>query len=678
MKIPLRRQLACAALLTITAVSAFSASFEHSPMAPARPGAADPEGGLPRQRALSATAEPSKPPSKEKTPAPAPPSPSPAPPSPSPAPPDAAEDAGSSPPLEFDLPDVKKLEPVPDNLFATPEKTDPDQAIIELSAEALEAYVTFFPARSTRIGVKSYDAFLGDYRKASIDAFLGSCKGYLVRADKLNTAGFTEGGRVERDALRIHLRSMIRAIESLSVPTRDPNFYVDESAGAIQEIIDRDEESALKKIDHLLARLSIFPKFFTVARQNIEACPRPLLLRAIARMRASAPLFQKTVVESIRQSGHPAAATTGTAAATGSWKQIEEFAGWLEKERLPRATAPAPVGDKGWREWLSAREDTALSPAQVLAAAQADLARLKDELKTVVSKAFPGKTPAQAVAEVSQDRFEPSEARAAAETTIGELWGWMVQARLMEPPSDEMPIEVREAPAFRRRDAPLKADLPGGYADLKAPAFLEIAAPNPDWPAPILTSWLSEYGHAFLPVSLAREVYPGRFLAWQGSRKAKIRTCRAVVFPTAREGWNLYAEELAVREGFQKGDSRVKIAMLTDLIRADARLAAGVRLHTLQLANAEAASWLAQEGFWPREVAAYEVERLLLDLDAGAPALGRLALLALRDDVKKSKGASFSPREFHDRLLSFGSAPVSAVRKVMLPGDARSLLSAPK
>jgi len=92
----------------------------------------------------------------------------------------------------------------------------------------------------------------------------------------------------------------------------------------------------------------------------------------------------------------------------------------------------------------------------------------------------------------------------------------------------------------------------------------------------------------------------------------------------------------------------------------------------------EATAWLAREGYWPRDVASIEVARLLADPDAAAPALGRLELLALRDDVAKMKGKAFNAREFHVRLLSLGVAPVSALRQVLFPGSGAALLGAAK
>ena len=52
--------------------------------------------------------------------------------------------------------------------------------------------------------------------------------------------------------------------------------------------------------------------------------------------------------------------------------------------------------------------------------------------------------------------------------------------------------------------------------------------------------------------------------------------------------------------------------------------------------------------------------------------VGKLAIIKLRADVEQARAAAkkqFSAREFHDELLSYGAAPLGAVRAAML-GDA--------
>ena len=46
--------------------------------------------------------------------------------------------------------------------------------------------------------------------------------------------------------------------------------------------------------------------------------------------------------------------------------------------------------------------------------------------------------------------------------------------------------------------------------------------------------------------------------------------------------------------------------------------------------------------------------------------LGKLLIKKLREDYTKEKGDEFSLKEFHDTLLSYGSAPITVMRKLLL------------
>ncbi|MDH5402540.1 MAG: DUF885 domain-containing protein, partial [Candidatus Heimdallarchaeota archaeon] len=52
--------------------------------------------------------------------------------------------------------------------------------------------------------------------------------------------------------------------------------------------------------------------------------------------------------------------------------------------------------------------------------------------------------------------------------------------------------------------------------------------------------------------------------------------------------------------------------------------------------------------------------------------LGKLMIMKLRDDYQKEKGEDYSIKEFHDRLLSYGSPPITVVRKLMLENAGNS------
>ena len=45
---------------------------------------------------------------------------------------------------------------------------------------------------------------------------------------------------------------------------------------------------------------------------------------------------------------------------------------------------------------------------------------------------------------------------------------------------------------------------------------------------------------------------------------------------------------------------------------------------------------------------------------------GSSAILTLRDELKRQQGPGFSLQAFHERFLSYGSAPVKYIRELML------------
>jgi uncharacterized protein (DUF885 family) len=49
-------------------------------------------------------------------------------------------------------------------------------------------------------------------------------------------------------------------------------------------------------------------------------------------------------------------------------------------------------------------------------------------------------------------------------------------------------------------------------------------------------------------------------------------------------------------------------------------------------------------------------------------------LRRLRDDYRAERGAAFSLREFHDRLLGLGAPPVPLARRALLQRDSGVLL----
>jgi uncharacterized protein (DUF885 family) len=69
-----------------------------------------------------------------------------------------------------------------------------------------------------------------------------------------------------------------------------------------------------------------------------------------------------------------------------------------------------------------------------------------------------------------------------------------------------------------------------------------------------------------------------------------------------------------------------------------------------------------------------EAERAAYDPTYGGYFLGKMALLKLRKDYQARVASRFVLREFHERIMLNGIAPIWAHRQLLLPGDTASVL----
>ena len=49
--------------------------------------------------------------------------------------------------------------------------------------------------------------------------------------------------------------------------------------------------------------------------------------------------------------------------------------------------------------------------------------------------------------------------------------------------------------------------------------------------------------------------------------------------------------------------------------------------------------------------------------------LGKLQIYKLREDYRAAKGGNYSLKDFHDFFIRQGGAPITLIRRILLPGD---------
>lgn len=132
------------------------------------------------------------------------------------------------------------------------------------------------------------------------------------------------------------------------------------------------------------------------------------------------------------------------------------------------------------------------------------------------------------------------------------------------------------------------------------------------------------------------------------------------------EGWALYAERVALEEGFHQTPYEELGALSAELFRA-ARLVVDTGIHAMHWTRERAVDFLVDQAGLPRGDAVAEVERYIVEPgQACAYKVGQLKILELREEARNALGDDFDLRAFHDVILRGGAVPLGVLDEVVV------------
>ncbi|MGH7617301.1 MAG: DUF885 family protein, partial [Gemmatimonadaceae bacterium] len=245
------------------------------------------------------------------------------------------------------------------------------------------------------------------------------------------------------------------------------------------------------------------------------------------------------------------------------------------------------------------------------------------------------------------------------------------------PPNER--VVVAHAPAFDLGFASMHASPPLEAHPVRSVFY--ISDTRPDIAPGDEEAWLERFNYASLANTAAHEAIPGHWLHSTYMRRTPGKVRRIWIglnpFPqpsSGQDGWAHYAEQMVLDEGFGGASSRQRLAQLSDALTRVCRLLAGIKLHTHQWTLDDAQRCFERDAYVPAPAARREAERGTYDPTYGGYFIGKMAILKLRADYATKLGAKFTLRDFHERFMTNGIAPIWAHRQLLLPGDTSAVL----
>ena len=543
--------------------------------------------------------------------------------------------------------------------------------------EFVDRYLDDFARRHPSIaagnGLHQHDDRLDDFSATAIAEEIVALKRDAQTLAAFDTTTLTPDERVDRLILLGVIDGWLLEQETLQNWKRNPMLYASALSDGVHNLMAMESDAAPVRMRRIISKLQQAPDLLAAARANLTNPPRLLAERGAAMTRGAVDMLGRDLDLAFASDSNVALRDSLRGAADAAIPLITAYVDWLERDVIPNATGEVAIGAENVaRRYLG--EDLIDTPLDtLLAIGERELVVAQQEFREAAAKLAPGRDPLAVWREVRRNHPQPGGVVAATRVIVDSLAAFVERRGIASLPANERVI-VEPALPFDIGFASMHASPPLETTPVRSVYY--ITEPPLDMPKAEADAWLERYNYASLENTSAHEAIPGHWLHSVYMRRTPGKVRRIWIglnpFPqpsSGQDGWAHYAEQMILDEGFADNDPRYRLAQLSDALTRICRLLSGIRVHSKQWTLEDAQRCFEERAYVAAPAAKREAERAVYDPTYGGYFLGKRGFLKLRADYQAKMGAQFNLREFHERVMSNGIAPIRAHRMLMLPGD---------
>jgi len=548
------------------------------------------------------------------------------------------------------------------------------------SAEPLPHFVDEFlawlheahPTNATFDGIHLHDDLLEDLSRTGIDAQARALGGFARRLAAIDPARLTEVERLERPAIEASIRARLFELETVRTWERNPQAYGDLLSTSLAGQALFEYAPVSERGRRVVSKLRQVPRLMQAARDNIKDPPGIFVKVGLESLRGAQRFIEDDLPRafSALDDLHILGDLADTSVEAGH--AIASCIKYFEEEVAPRARGSFRLGREAFEQKLLLEEGIALDADKLLAIASRELHATQEEFRRVAAR-IDNKDPMAAWARAKDEHPAAGALVPTAQEQLDELRTFITRQDLVSVP-DGTEVVAGATPRFYRWTF-ASMWTPGPFETRPLRAYYYITDPDPSWPEDRQEAHLKDFNFGALWSISIHEVYPGHFLHYQHLRPLASSFRKSILFSSTAmvEGWAHYAEQMVIDAGFRKGDATIRLGQLAEALIRLCRTIVGIRLHCEDLSVEQGVRFFRDHAFLEETAARREAERGTFDPSYVLYALGKLAILKLRDDYRALE-PGYSLRRFHDTLLGNGTVPLGLHRKLMLGESSGALL----
>ncbi|GIU52763.1 DUF885 domain-containing protein [Shewanella sp. KT0246] len=449
-------------------------------------------------------------------------------------------------------------------------------------------------------------------------------------------------------------------------------------AGGFAQIINEDFAPLDERLKSVVARLENVPAYYQAAQANINNPTIEHTQLAIMQNQGAFSVLSDDLAQKVADSGLTQADKDlftkrfelAKVAVTEHIEWLTQLEVKLEKE----GARSFRIGEELYEEKFALDIQAGMSGKALFEKATADKHRVQAEMAKITndiwSKYIDTPKPQDdnvaikqlidvlSVKHVKREDFV-DEVRA----QIPELVKFVNEKQLMTLDPSK-PLVVRETPEYMRGFAGASISAPGPY-EKDANTYYNVT-PLDGMSDESAESYLREYNHWILQVLNIHEAIPGHYTQLVYSNESPSLVKSLFGNGAMVEGWAVYTERMMLEEGYGDFEPEMWLMYYKWNLRVIANTILDYSIQVNGMTEEQAIDLMTNEAFQQQAEAEGKWRRATLSqVQLTSYYSGYREIYDLREELKLAQKDDFDLKEFHEKFLSYGSAPVKYIKQLM-------------
>jgi uncharacterized protein (DUF885 family) len=556
-------------------------------------------------------------------------------------------------------------------------KSNADKALDRKFDKYKDGFVTDLwkinPGWASGVGYHKLDSLLIVPDATEEKRQLDFANAQLDSLKQFNAEDLSDNNKTDFQMIKNQLESNIFNIKESKSSEWNPSEY--NVCGAFAEILNGNYDTPEIRLRAFNAKMNNVPAYYEAAKKNIKNPTLEHTELAIAQNLGGSSVFDVDLTAALAKSKlSPAEKKEMLEKAKIAKKAITDYADWLKTtpNKTPRSFR---LGSALYAKKFNFDIQSSYTSDEIYKIAVDHKKDLHDKMFALADKLwtkYKGNEVKptnkldlikQVIDKISLQHTTPEKFQSEIEKQIPELTAY-VKAKDLLYIDPSKPLVVRKEPAYMAGVAGASISAPGPY-DKNANTYYNVGSMS-GWTAENAESYLREYNDYILQILNIHEAVPGHYTQLVYSNQSPSIIKSILGNGAMVEGWAVYAEKMMLESGYKNSDEMWLMYYKWNL-RATCNTILDISVHTKNMSKEAAIDLLTKEAFQQQAEADGKWKRVTLSqVQLCSYFTGYTEIYNLREELKKQEGDKFNLKKFHEKFLSFGSAPVKYIKELML------------